>query len=201
MTPFLSFDIETTGTNHKKNSIIQISAEYHVNGEVSKVFNTHLQPDPDKLIDLGALKYNGQTLNSINNAMHSSSKEGLVKFIDWALGINIERNTFILGTNVDFDINFLKQALEDNNISGWESLITYRKRDLTTLSGVLLDTGLINLNGIKSKGTVGKLAEYFGIEIDGKLHDSRVDVQITAQIYYKCLELLKGLNGDTENKN
>ena len=109
MTPFFSLDVETTGTIPEKHSIIQLSAEYHVNGEDVKVFNTNLQPNPDKLIDLGALKYNGQTINVITSTMISSQKEGLIKFVDWALGLNMSKDTFILGTNVDFDINFIRK--------------------------------------------------------------------------------------------
>ena len=39
MTPFFSLDVETTGTIPEKHSIIQLSAEYHVNGEDVKVIN------------------------------------------------------------------------------------------------------------------------------------------------------------------
>jgi DNA polymerase III epsilon subunit-like protein len=98
-------DIETTGTDPSRHSIIEVGAiDFDCPGNY---FNERCQIWDGAEIDSKALKINGLTLNEIQDQTIFTQKELISRFMIWT--DRIEDKT-IAGQNVDFDINFLNES-------------------------------------------------------------------------------------------
>jgi DNA polymerase III epsilon subunit-like protein len=98
-------DIETTGTDPRHHSIVEVGAiDFVCPGNY---FNERCSVWEGAEIDLKALEINGLTLDEIQDKTILTQKELLSKFIIWM--DKIEDKT-IAGQNVDFDINFLNES-------------------------------------------------------------------------------------------
>jgi DNA polymerase III epsilon subunit-like protein len=141
-------DIETTGLDPKKHSIVEVGAIEYDNPQ--NIFNEKCQIWTGAEINQRALEVNGFKLDEITNPGILTQKELLIRFNDW---INsIEDKTFA-GQNVDFDINFLNESCKRLHISN-----VYGKRKVDQHSIVYahmlrrnlrppLKNGVSNLNG------------------------------------------------------
>jgi len=104
-------DIETTGLDPKRHSIIEVGAMDF--DDPRKVFNEKCRIWPGAEIDQGALQINGFSPHEIKDPALQSQKELLSKFIDW---ISVIEDRTIAGHNVDFDISFLNESCERLNL-------------------------------------------------------------------------------------
>jgi DNA polymerase III epsilon subunit-like protein len=98
-------DIETTGTDPRRHSIIEVGAIDFDSPD--NYFNEGCQVWDGSEIDKKALEINGFTLNEIHDQTIFTQKELISRFMIWA--DKIEDKT-IAGQNVDFDINFLNES-------------------------------------------------------------------------------------------
>jgi DNA polymerase III epsilon subunit-like protein len=98
-------DIETTGLDPARHSIIELGAIDFNN--IQYQFNEKCQIWPGAEIDLDALKINGFSQDEITCRTLLTQKELLVKFKMWTEAIE---DKTIAGQNVDFDINFLNES-------------------------------------------------------------------------------------------
>jgi DNA polymerase III alpha subunit (gram-positive type) len=186
----LFLDIETTGTDPKKNAIVDLYAEYHINGQKisewnQKFFNRNTE------IDLGALKVNGFTIEKLYKLPDESN--AIASFINWLLELKTDK--FILcGVNVDFDINFLKEAFERYGVKGWDNLFSHRILDITGCAYLLVESDLLPKDIFTSKGGIlSNLAKALCISFDEKeLHTAKNDTILSAKVFYKMIDLLKG---------
>ena len=199
----LFLDIETTGTDHKKNGIIQIAMEYHENGEKIASFNKKCIPSTT-FTDLGALKYNGVKYSQLDK-LGVSDKELLKDFLDFLLNLPKNKNIYLGGHNVNFDVNFINEWLSQNNIEGLRSILPYRVVDTSTLGMFLSDGGIFKVSGkfnfesmLSGLGLLSNSIVMAQKNIDGKdilhdlderLHDAAYDVKMTAKAYYTMTEL------------
>ena len=69
----------------------------------------------------------------------------------------------------------------------WEQFCTYHFIDTSVVLQFLRICGKMPLD---TDGSVGALANYFGIDIDGDLHDARVDTRITCEILKRFVGLV-----------
>lgn len=98
-------DIETTGTDPRRYSIIEVGAiDFDCPGNY---FNERCSIWDGAEIDFKALDINGLTLEEIQDKAISTQKELLSGFMSWIE--KIEDKT-IAGQNVDFDINFINES-------------------------------------------------------------------------------------------
>jgi len=98
-------DIETTGLDPKRHSIIEIGAiDFH---NPTNYFNEKCQIWIGAEVDPGALEVNGFTLEEIQDQKIISQEELISNFKIWT--DSIEDKT-IAGQNVDFDISFLIES-------------------------------------------------------------------------------------------
>jgi DNA polymerase III epsilon subunit-like protein len=97
-------DIETTGLDPKRHSIIEVGAIDFYNP--TNYFNEKCQIWIGAEVDLSALEVNGFTLNEIQDQI-ITQEELISNFKIWT--DSIEDKT-IAGQNVDFDINFLIES-------------------------------------------------------------------------------------------
>lgn len=103
-------DIETTGIDPKKHSIVSIGAVDLDNPE--NYFYGECKPRENALIDEVAIKINGFNQERINN-IQKTCKELLIEFLEWSKPI---KNKTIGGYNVHFDYNFLVEHLKLYNL-------------------------------------------------------------------------------------
>jgi DNA polymerase III epsilon subunit-like protein len=98
-------DIETTGTDPHRHSIVEVGAiDFDRPGNY---FNERCSIWEGAEIDFKALEINGFTLDEIQDKTILTQQELISKFMMW-IG-PIEDKT-IAGQNVDFDINFLNES-------------------------------------------------------------------------------------------
>lgn len=74
------------------------------------------------------------------------------------------------------------------SIGSWEQHCSYHFVDTSVVLQFLRACGKMPMD---TDGSVQALAIYFGIGIDGQLHDCRFDTQLTAKVYKKMIELGK----------
>jgi DNA polymerase III epsilon subunit-like protein len=100
-------DIETTGLDPKRNSILEIGAIDFQNPE--NWFNCRCRVWDGAEIDLNALAINGYTVADTTDPAVCSHEELLVRFIKWTDDIH---DKTLAGQNVDFDIDFLNEGFK-----------------------------------------------------------------------------------------
>lgn len=161
---YVVFDIETTGLDPEFDEIIEIGAVKIKDGIKIDTFNSLIKPEYE--IDEFITELTGITNGMVENA--PSIDEVLPKFMDFI------RDYIIIGHNVNFDINFIYDNLEELNIPP----ITNDFVDTLRISRRLIP----ELKHHK----LSDLANYFNIDTNGS-HRSLKDVEIT-------LEVLKNLN-------
>ena len=105
-------DIETTGLNPKKHSVIEVAAIEFDNPQ--NVFNEICRKWPGAEIDQKALDINGFSPEEITNPAILSQKELLMRFNDW---LNATGDRTIAGHNIAFDISFLNESCKRFNLS------------------------------------------------------------------------------------
>jgi DNA polymerase III subunit epsilon len=177
----LFLDTETSGLDPKVHGILQIAAEFHQDGKLIKSFNEKCNTNI-KTIDLGALKVNKVAFGSIKNL--TPNEVVLKLFVDFILGL--PANTIIAGHNVSFDINFLKEWLTVNGVTGWGSIFSHRVLDTYPLAAYLKEIGAIKTDKLHLEN----IAEALNIAVNkSDLHSAQYDVELTAKIYYKIVEL------------
>jgi DNA polymerase III epsilon subunit-like protein len=98
-------DIETTGLDLRRHSIIEVGAiDFDCPGNY---FNERCQIWDGAEIDSKALDINGLTLNEIHDQTIFTQKELISRFMSW---IDLIADKTVAGQNVDFDINFLNES-------------------------------------------------------------------------------------------
>lgn len=89
-----------------------------------------------------------------------------------------------VGHGVRGDIEHLIDKLISEG--SWEQFCTYHFIDTSV---VLQFLRLCEKMPVDTDGSVGALADFLGVEYDGKLHDANVDVTVTAGILKRFVEL------------
>lgn len=98
-------DIETTGLDPRRHSIVEIGAiDFNSPGNF---FSERCSVWEGAEIDLNALEINGLSVDDIHDKTILTQKEIISKFIGWMDGIE---DKTIAGQNVDFDIDFFNES-------------------------------------------------------------------------------------------
>ena len=156
---YVVFDIETTGLDPEFDEIIEIGAVKIKDGIKIDTFNSLRKPEYE--IAEFITELTGITNEMVENA--PSIDEVLPKFMDF---IN---DYIIIGHNVNFDINFIYDNLEELNIPP----ITNDFVDTLRISRRLIP----ELKHHK----LSDLANYFNIDTNGS-HRALKDVEITSEV-------------------
>lgn len=184
----LFIDLETTGQDPKKHAVIEIAMRLDVNGiEVdnfqAKLFN------PQTVTNLGALKYNGTRLSELIKTKPEA--EAVMLLVDWLLNIQekYKGKLYICGQNVGFDMRFLLSVLDRYAIEGLDEVIGYKVIDTFGLALALNQVGKLPTSG--NRLNLKTLAEHLQVDLSNKtLHTAMDDVNITAEVLYKLLDLI-----------
>jgi DNA polymerase III alpha subunit (gram-positive type) len=172
--------------------ITEIAAEYHVNGKKVKEFFTEVKavPQATSSISLQALKVTDKSLEYV---LTKGDDEGvaIMNFIDWLLKLNTDKIS-VCGHNVGFDLGFIKALFKKYRIENYDSIINYRTEDTCCLARTFVKAGLLP----EGCTALGKLVKFFDIKMEQheKLHNAGTDTRLTAEVYYRLLNILTEKN-------
>jgi DNA polymerase III subunit epsilon len=181
------YDLETTGTDSKKNAIHQIAVGYLINGEIRyKEFK--MCPFEGAIIDPKALEVGGKTEDEIKS--YPPQNVVFLEFIMFLEGLidkcNNKDKFHLAGYNImAFDNQFLRNwfGMNGNNYFGsyfWSDSI-----DVMALASNYLRKHRATMLNFKQ----GTVAKKLGINVDeSRLHDAVYDLEICIQIHKKTEE-------------
>lgn len=202
MSKYLVIDTETSGLNPNRNQILCLGAavyddskEFKTNPEPIAVFENYIQRDPAFELDPAALKLNGLRVAERNQTVWG--KEGvpcmeesavIQSFMNWI--IKQGQIDYLMGFNVQFDIRFIEQACNRQNIN-FSSLLPYKTIDPFVLAQTMMQAEIISS---KLKYTNLKaLCKHYGIiQDDPEFHTVSYDIHHTYLLYMDMYNQLGG---------
>ena len=185
----LFIDLETTGQDPTKHAVIEIAMRLDVDGIKVDQFECKLF-NPQTITNLGALKYNGTRLSGIMK--HQPEGAAVMSLVDWLLDIQakFKGDLHICGQNVGFDIRFLWSVFNRFSIEGIDEVMGYKVLDTFGLALALSHVG--KLKTPDNKLNLLAIATALGVNVAGKtLHTAMADVDVTADVLYGLLALMK----------
>ena len=166
---FVAFDVETTGQDSTKDSIVELSAVKVKDGKIVDAFSELVRPI-DKKISSKATAVNNITNDDVKNA-----REIWEVFPEFAKFIE---NDILVGYNsLAFDSHVLVRA-------GRYSHIILQNKHLDVMH---FSRNYLKQQGISTVVSLVKLGEMLGIE-NPQAHRALADAETTAKIYLKLLE-------------
>ena len=167
---FVAFDVETTGQDSTKDSIVELSAVKVKDGKIVDAFSELVRPI-DKKISSKATAVNNITNDDVKNA-----REIWEVFPEFAKFIE---NDILVGYNsLAFDSRCLVRAGRYSHI-----VLNNKHLDVMQFSRMYL-----RQQGISNPVSLIKLGEMLGIE-NPQAHRALADAETTAKIYLKLMEL------------
>jgi DNA polymerase-3 subunit epsilon len=181
-------DIETTGLDPQKNSIVSIGAIYFFNPE--KTFYEECRIFDGAEINKDALNVNGFSIEEITSQKKPPHFRVLNDFLEWSENFN-ER--VLAGHNVHFDYNFLKNQLEMYNL---RFPFSYRVIDLHSIfcSRIMKGRGEIPNWGF----SLDEILNYVGLPSEPKPHNALNGAKFLAEALSRII-LGEKLLKDFEN--
>ena len=177
-------DLETTGTDHKLNGIIQIAGIIEIDGEEKERFNLFCQPFPADKINPEALEANGITMKDIESypghqAAFLDLKRALCRYVKPFDKLD---KYFFYGYNARFDNDFLRAFFAKHEDKYFGSWFWNPPIDIMSLA---IEHLLLERSSMINFKLVTVLHE-MGIEVDdSKLHDGLYDIELTRTLYQR----------------
>ncbi len=157
-------DVETTGINPYKNSIVSIGAIEFENPS-NKIY-LECRPFDNAVIEDAALKVNGYTREQLLDQNRMSLKDAITSFIQYVDKIP---NKIISGQNVFFDMSFLKCSIELYNIDYRFATRIIDQHSVCYVS--MIKTGYkVPMKNGNSDLNSDLIMEYVGIPVEPKPH-------------------------------
>ena len=195
-------DVETTGTDAKRNGILQIAGEIILleglttgtdkkhNYEVVDSFNFNVKPFATDVIEDKALEVNKITREQIHTFENpSASYQGIMNIFCKSVDkYNKKDKYFFVGYNARFDYDFMRAWFEKNGDKYFGSFFYFPPLDV-------MNAAMWNM--IRERKTLPNfkletVANNLGITLEGNFHDAMKDIQITKEIFFKFLEMKEG---------
>lgn len=180
----LYLDLETSGLDPQKHGIIQLAYILEENGQILKQNNFNMNPQ-GKILDSKALLINGYTEEEINK--FPFYKLQIFKFlyeIQPFLSSSFYERFQIIGYNVNFDVEFLKVALQEINVKFND---IFQNRFVDPLQFLYYLRFLRKVDFIDYK--LETVCSYFGVPIQA--HDALSDIQATRELLYRLHTFVK----------
>lgn len=182
-------DVETGGLDEKKNPLIQVAAFVEIGGEIKDKFVSYIRPFPMDIVEPKALEVNKLTMDQLK--AFPEPRAVYLKFISF-LDNYINRydssdKLVPLGYNVSFDMGFLREFWLKNGDKYFGSYFLHVPVDvmgLVVAHSIMLDIPL------PSRMRLTDQIKFFGLEVEGDLHDAEVDIRMTREVFLKVKEKL-----------
>lgn len=177
----LFIDTETTGTDPQVHGLIQIAGSVRIDGEVKERFDIKARPNLGKDVEAEALKVNGRTFEEImawpdSKTMYDTFVGILGKYVD---KFNRSDKFHLLGYNVRFDEEFVRQLFRDHGDVYWGSWVFYPPIDVMALAA----DRLMNVREKMDNFKLVTVAARLGLDVSGKLHDAAYDIEVTEKMF------------------
>ena len=168
---FVALDLETTGLDSQKETIIEVGLIHFYKGKIAEKFCTTVNPGKsvsDHVLILTGIKQ--------KELLSSPSLEKIIPEIKQFI-----ENKPLVGHNIGFDISFLEKSFSVNNI-------TY---DTFNLSRIYLP--------FISSHSLSSIVEYFKIPYDDA-HRAGTDAEMTGKIFLDMFDLMTNLDPEILKK-
>lgn len=178
-----AYDVETTGLDHQRNSIHQISWYVVIDGVVRSKESRNVRPHPKAVVDPKALEVAGVTAEEIDAYTMTQLdlyQELVVLLSKYCDKFDKKDKIYLAGfNNAKFDDLFLRKLWEINGDEYFNSWFWSNSLDAMQLSGPYLAYDRPGMKDYKLK----TVAEACGIYVDDKqLHDAEYDIHLTLEI-------------------
>lgn len=190
-------DLETTGTDPHRHSIIQIACMIEEEGEIVDTFESKMKPIPCREIDPKALETNGIDRKALYE--YPPPGEAYLKFRAFCAKHGTagdKANRFIpAGYNNGFDLDFLADwhLTMDSKFAYWDYL-QYQPIDPYPVIISLWRCGCLPIKNCQLK----TVCEHFGVPIQA--HDALSDVRAARDVAYLVLgKAFKGFDVNLVN--
>ncbi len=173
-------DVETTGLDPRRHSIVSIGAVDFSNPE--NQFYQECKIWEGAEISKKALEINGFSEEEIKNSDKKNLKDTIKDFLEWAG--NIDERT-LAGENPSFDRDFLKASCERYNID-WP--LSYRTVDLHSLCYAhYLKRGLSPPEKDKNNLNTDAILKYVGLPSQPKPHHALTGAKMEAEAFSRLM--------------
>ena len=179
----LYLDVETSGLNPLKHSIIQLSGLIEIDGTVVEEFNYKIQPAAGESVSLDSLKICDVTIEDLKKYVKPEIvyKEFVTLLAKYVNKLDKQDKFFLIGYNSKFDDEFLRSFFLKNEDEYYGSWFWWPSLDVAVMAAILTKEHRHKFPNYK----LSTLAEYFQINIEGNLHDALTDCKITMELYKK----------------
>ncbi len=172
--PYISIDIETTGTDPERHQILEIAAVYNQQGvDVMSCPHFHIAMDPGEIVGTAyALNMNARIIKHLAIGKERNPTSAMMLLMNWVrhLRKQLDIEQFhLIGKNVGaFDLQFLKR------MPGWEEgYFSYRHMEI----GSLFSTP----EGISGQSELFD-ALAADAEIEGSPHEALYDARVSLEL-------------------
>jgi len=193
MSKLCFIDTETTGTDPKKNAVIEIAGIIVIDGVERGSFGYHPAPFDSDEIEDSALAVNGikreqLALLSDPRDMHDALVETFTEHVD---KFNKLDKFFFVGYNARFDADFIRSFFEKCGDQYFGSWFWFPPIDVMNLALIKLMDKRATMPNFK----LATVANVLGLEPEGRLHEAHADIRLTQQIFNN---LTGGQDGNVE---
>ncbi|MDP3728555.1 MAG: 3'-5' exonuclease [bacterium] len=172
-------DVETSGINPEKTSILSIGAIDFANPENQFYAECRIWANAE--IEQAALNINGFTREEITNK-EKTQKELIKAFLKWLE--SCEEHTFA-GENPSFDRDFIT-ATARREKEQWTA--TYRTIDLHTIAYIhMLKRGVLQLKNKRTGVKLDTILVYIGLPEEPKPHNALTGAKMEAEAFSRLI--------------
>lgn len=182
------FDLETTGLDHWRHGIHQISGCIEIDGVAEQGFNYKVRPHGKAKIEEAALAVSGVTKEQIEKYTGMIQVyEALVDMLgDYVDKFSKTDKFHTIGyNNASFDNQFLREFFKQNGDKYFGSWFWSAPIDVMVLAAEHLKEDRPLMKDFK----LATVARQFGVDVkDASLHDAAYDIYLTREIYNKIIK-------------
>ncbi len=181
-------DVETTGSNPYKHSIVSIGAVEFENTD--NQFYEECRIFDGAEIDTDAMQVNGFSYDDITDPTKKSLEQIITDFLNWSSGFT---NKTLIAHNAGFDSSFLKASMDRYNIY-W--IFGFRTVDLHTIAYIdlLKRKEEIPLIYGTSALSLNKILEIVGLPKEPDPHNALNGAKYETEAVYRLVYGISGLN-------
>ncbi len=192
MSKLCFIDLETTGTSHIRNSIIQIGGIVEIDSKVVKRFEIKIAPYKSENLDPEILKKSGFTSEQVLS--HPSVERAYVEFTALMSAyidkFNKNDKFYFIGYNChQFDQPFLREFFVTNKDMYFGSWFYFPSIDVMLIAAMVEH---LNLMPRPKSFSLMDVATTLGIAVsEESLHRADYDIELTRLVYRKLCQLIK----------
>tara|TARA_R100000008_G_scaffold83129_1_gene68133 strand:+ start:89 stop:658 length:570 start_codon:yes stop_codon:yes gene_type:complete len=183
----LWIDLETTGLNPSKHSVVQIAGIVEIDGEVQESFCFKVRPLKGAAVSHKALEVIGATVEDLKSypkppVVKQQVLDILNKYID---PYDKTDKFYFIGYNARFDYDFLRAWFEKQLFSYFGSFFWFPPIDIMNMVAHYLMGEREKLINFK----LFQVCKYLGMDVkEAELHDALYDIKITKGLYERITE-------------